>query len=102
MGPGERFKNIYKLLNLGARKFSLMDNLNNVWVISFFMYEQDIFCGVANVPFEIPHKISYPYIVRDDFFIQYWKFKSFQIYELVSLCEMLRWTQNFVSRCPST
>ena len=28
------------------------------------MYGSDILCGISKVPFEIPHKISYPYIER--------------------------------------
>ena len=40
LGTGGRFKNTYELLNLRAHK----------------------------VPFEIPHKISYPYIERYDFY----------------------------------
>ena len=28
------------------------------------MYGYDILCGISKVPFEIPHKISYPYIER--------------------------------------
>ena len=32
------------------------------------MYGQDILCGIPKVPFEIPHKISYPYIERYDFY----------------------------------
>ena len=28
------------------------------------MYGQDILYGISKVPFEIPHKISYPYIER--------------------------------------
>ena len=28
------------------------------------MYGQDILCGISKVPFEIPHKTSYPYIER--------------------------------------
>ena len=32
------------------------------------MYGQDILCGISKVPFEIPHKISYPYIERYDFY----------------------------------
>ena len=28
------------------------------------MYGQDILCGISKVPFEIPHKISYPHIER--------------------------------------
>ena len=32
------------------------------------MYGQDILCGISKVPFEIPNKVSYPYIERYDFF----------------------------------
>ena len=32
------------------------------------MYGWDILYGTSKVPFEIPHKISYPYIERYDFF----------------------------------
>ena len=32
------------------------------------MYGQDILCGISKVTFEIPHKISYPYIERYDFY----------------------------------
>ena len=32
------------------------------------MYGWDILCGISKVPFEIPHKISYPYIERYDFY----------------------------------
>ena len=31
------------------------------------MYGYDILCGNSKVHFEIPHKISYPYIERYDF-----------------------------------
>ena len=31
------------------------------------MYGQDILCGIPKGTFEIPHKISYLYIERDDF-----------------------------------
>ena len=31
------------------------------------MYGQDILCGISKVPFEIPHKISYPYIEKSIF-----------------------------------
>ena len=30
------------------------------------MYQDDILCGIWNGTFEIPHKISYPYIDRLD------------------------------------
>ena len=32
------------------------------------MYEQDMLFGISKVPFEIPHKISCPYIERYDFY----------------------------------
>ena len=32
------------------------------------MYGYDILCGISKVPFEIPHKISYLYIERYDFY----------------------------------
>ena len=34
------------------------------------MYGQDILYGNSKVPFEIPHKISFPYIERRAFFSQ--------------------------------
>ena len=33
------------------------------------MYRLDILRGISKVPFEIPHKISYPYIGKYDFWI---------------------------------
>ena len=32
------------------------------------MHRQDVLCGISKVPFEIPQKISYPYIERYDFY----------------------------------
>ena len=32
------------------------------------MYGLDILCGISKVPFEIPHKISYPYTERYNFY----------------------------------
>ena len=32
------------------------------------MYGLDILCGISKAPFEIPHKLSYPYIERYDFY----------------------------------
>ena len=32
------------------------------------MCGQDILCEISKVPFEIPPKISYPYIERGDFY----------------------------------
>ena len=39
------------------------------------MYGQDILCGISKVPFEIPHKISYPYIERYVFYttLKFWE-----------------------------
>ena len=34
------------------------------------MYEWDILCGISKGTFEIPHKISYPYIERCEFYSQ--------------------------------
>ena len=34
------------------------------------MYGQDILCGISKGTFEIPHKISYPYIGRFDFYTE--------------------------------
>ena len=32
------------------------------------MYEEDILCWISKVPFEILHKMSYPYIERCIFY----------------------------------
>ena len=34
------------------------------------MYEYDILCGISKGTFEIPLKISYPYIERRRFYLQ--------------------------------
>ena len=34
------------------------------------MYGSDILFGISKVPFEIPRKISYPYIERCVFYLQ--------------------------------
>ena len=41
------------------------------------MYGKDILCGISKVPFEIPHKIFYPYIER-------WRF-----YTILNISELL-------------
>ena len=51
--PGGRFKNTYELLNLRALKF---------WYVNIIHI-----CQCMGT-FEIPHKISYPYIERYDFY----------------------------------
>ena len=33
------------------------------------MYGLDVLCEISKATFEIPHKISYPYIERDDFYL---------------------------------
>ena len=43
------------------------------------MYAQDILCGISKSPFEIPHKISYPYIERYNFYT------ALEFYELLDL-----------------
>ena len=42
------------------------------------MYGQDVLCGISKVPFEIPHKLSSPYIERDDVSttLKFLRFKS--------------------------
>ena len=58
LGTGGRFKNTYELLNLRALKFSYVNKIH------IFQCMGKIFC----VEFQIPHKISYPYIERYDFY----------------------------------
>ena len=48
-------------------KFIMITISSNIWV--------DILCGISKVPFEIPHKLSYPY-TKNVYFIQRWQFKS--------------------------
>ena len=45
------------------------------------MYGKDILCGISKVPFEIPHKISYPYIENRIFIkcLEIWEL-SYDIY----------------------
>ena len=62
--PGGRFKNTYEPLNLRALKFSPVNKIH----IFQCMGKKDILCGISKVTFEIPHKISYPYIERYDFY----------------------------------
>ena len=69
LGPGGRFKNAYELLNLRALKISIL------YKSHMFQCMGKIFCGISNGTFEIPHKVSYPYIEDVDF-IHKWKFKS--------------------------
>ena len=52
---GGRFKNTYELLNLRALKFSPVNKI--------------FFQGMGT--FEIPHKISYSYIERYDFYTKF-------------------------------
>ena len=40
------------------------------------MYEQEILCGISKGTFEIPHKISYPYIERCDVYTTKLKFQE--------------------------
>ena len=43
------------------------------------MYGKDILCGISKVSFEIPHKISDPYIER------WWFYTVLKIWELLDL-----------------
>ena len=62
-GAGGHFKNTYKLLNLRALKFSPVNK------IDIFQCMGMIFCvEFQRYPFEIPHKICYPYIERYNFY----------------------------------
>ena len=48
------------------------------------MYGYDILCGISKVPFEIPHKISYPYIeIRKskDYVYGIWVYKALGIWK---------------------
>ena len=53
---GVGFKNKYELINLKALKFSTLYE-SYLWICGL-----NILCVVSMVPFEIPHKITYPYI----------------------------------------
>ena len=48
------------------------------------MYVLDILCGISKGTFDIPHKISYPYIERYVFLI----FKSSYSWELISVFDV--------------
>ena len=61
--PGGRFKNAYELLNLRALKIAIL------FKKYIFQCMGKIFlCGISKGTFEIPHKISYPYIERGGFY----------------------------------
>ena len=82
MWPGNRFKNIYELVNMGVLKFSFVNKLYTFQCIG------KIFC----VEFErVPLKFYTKYIIctlKDNIFIKCWKFKSSRIYKLVWVFEM--------------
>ena len=63
---GGNFKNMYELLNLRALKISMLYK-NHIFQC---MYGLDILCGISMGTFEIPHKISHPYIERCGFYSQ--------------------------------
>ena len=54
------------------------------------MYGQDILCGTSKVSFEIPHKISCPYIARCVFLLTGENLSS-KILELIRVFEMAHW-----------
>ena len=74
---GVCFKNANELLNPRALTFSTL------YINGIFQCIVNIFCvEFQRVPFEIPHKISYPYIERC-FFYLIWIFNSSWVLELV-------------------
>ena len=76
-----RFENTYELVNLGARQFIFINKLR------IFQCMGKIFC----VEFQWGplrfHKKYLTHTLKKTIFIQYWKFKSSQIYELVNVFE---------------
>ena len=76
---GRGFKNMYGLLNLRACKFSFINKLH------IFQCIGKIFC----VEFQMFHlkfrKKYHTHTLKEAMFIQYWKFKSSQIYKLISI-----------------
>ena len=70
----------HELLNLGARKFSLINKLY------IFRCIVKIFCVEFQREF---HKKYLAHTLKETIFIQHWKFRSFQIYELVNVFERL-------------
>ena len=77
------FKNVYELVNLGALKSSLFNKLYisfNIWVK----------CIVWNFKayFSNPKSKYLTHTLKDTIFMQYWKFKRSQIYELVCAFNM--------------
>ena len=68
---GEHFKNTYELLTLRALKFSAVNKIHIFQCVDkiFCVEFQRVFCAeFQKAPFEIPLKISYPYIERYDFY----------------------------------
>ena len=91
MGP---FKNAYELVNLGAFETSL---LNKLYI---FQCRAKIFC----VEFQmVSLKFDTKYIthrLKDMVLIQFWKFKSSRIYELVRIFETPPVQSISTSTCP--
>ena len=56
------------------------------------MYGQDILYGISKVPFEIPHKISYPYIEICVFTGENLSLRALGFEELVSVFETSPWS----------
>ena len=57
-------KSVWALNSKGSKKFNIFSKKTYL-----SMYGQDILCGISKVLFEIPYKISFPYIERC---IYYW------------------------------
>ena len=79
------FKNTNELVNLGAHKFSLINKLN------IFQCMGKIFCvEFQREPLKF-HTKCLTHSLKETIFIQHWKFRSSQIYELVNVFEMPPW-----------
>ena len=79
------FQNTYELVNLGALKFSLINKLH------IFQCMIKIFCMEFQ---REPSKFHTKYLthtLKETIFIQYWKFRSSYIYEVVNIFETLPW-----------
>ena len=61
LGSGGHFENTYECLNLRVLKCSCMNT-------HLSTHGQDILCGISKGTFEIPHKISCPYIEKYNFY----------------------------------
>ena len=80
-GGGGHLKNTYELVNLEARKFSFINKLH------IFKYMGKIFCVEFQRKPLTFHTKYLTHTLKGTIFIQYCKFKSSQIYDLVRVFE---------------